>query len=192
MKKILLLLLSISIIISSCKKEEESINSIIGVWKLWNFTTHYESGYIDPISEETIITETNNSTLVNEGVTVFSTPDTIIIWYYEIEESTIKQHEYINGALASSSTVEDKIQYQLINESTINMDGELLDISITNNELIITQDYNDTFLNNDTTEVISISEEMTLKKEASLPISNQRAINKKSKSRLKLFKNKKQ
>ena len=56
MKKLLLILFIIPLIFNSCKKEDDSPNSgsnntsgsILGTWKIENYTNTWTEGYIDP------------------------------------------------------------------------------------------------------------------------------------------------
>ena len=103
MKKILIILITIPLIFNSCKKEEDSPNSgnnntsgsILGTWKVENYTNTSTGGYIDPVSGTEVVTNTNVNT----------EPDNVEEYLTFTNDNTMLNHIYENDTLSSSSTM---------------------------------------------------------------------------------------
>ena len=103
MKKILIILITIPLIFNSCKKEEDSPNSgnnntsgsILGTWKVENYTNTSTEGYIDPVSGTEVVTNTNVNT----------EPDNVEEYITFTNDNIMLNHIYENDTLSSSSTM---------------------------------------------------------------------------------------
>ena len=103
MKKILIILITIPLIFNSCKKEEDSPNSgnnntsgsILGTWKVENYTNTSTEGYIDPVSGTEVVTNTNVNT----------EPDNVEEYLTFTNDNIMLNHIYENDTLSSSSTM---------------------------------------------------------------------------------------
>ena len=103
MKKLLIILITIPLIFNSCKKEEDSPNSgnnntsgsILGTWKVENYTNTSTGGYIDPVSGTEVVTNTNVNT----------EPDNVEEYLTFTNDNTMLNHIYENDTLSSSSTM---------------------------------------------------------------------------------------
>lgn len=99
MKKLLIILITIPLIFNSCKKEDDNPNSgnnntgsnnntsgsILGTWKIENYTNTSTEGYIDPVSGTEVVTDTDVNTGsgdVEEYLT-FTNDNTILDHIYE-------------------------------------------------------------------------------------------------------------
>lgn len=97
MKKLLLILITIPLIFGSCEKEDDSPNSgnnntsgsILGTWKVENYTHTDIEGYIDPVLGTEVITNTSES----------SGPDDGEAEYMTFQDDTILTHTYNNDTL---------------------------------------------------------------------------------------------
>jgi hypothetical protein len=104
MKKLLIILITIPLIFNSCKKEDDSPNSgsnntgsnnntsgsILGTWKIENYTNTMSEGYIDPVLGTEVVTNTEVSTGPDQGTEEYLT------FRYD---NTILDHYYFNDTL---------------------------------------------------------------------------------------------
>ena len=103
MKKILIILITIPLIFNSCKKEEDSPNSgnnntsgsILGTWKVENYTNTSTEGYIDPVSGTEVVTDTD----VNTG------PGDVEEYLTFTNDNTILDHRYENDTILTTDTM---------------------------------------------------------------------------------------
>tara|TARA_B110000858_G_scaffold26848_1_gene28043 strand:+ start:103 stop:684 length:582 start_codon:yes stop_codon:yes gene_type:complete len=103
MKKLLIILITIPLIFNSCKKEDDSPNSgsnntsgsIIGTWKVENYTNTMSEGYIDPVSGTEVVTYTD----VDTG------PVDVEEYLTFTNDNTILDHIYENDTLSSIDTM---------------------------------------------------------------------------------------
>ena len=104
MKKILIILITIPLIFNSCKKEDDSPNSvsnntsgsIIGTWKIENYTNTDTDGYIDPVLGTEVVTDTdvNSGPSGNEQEFLTFRSDNILL-----------EHHYNNDTLLEVDTI---------------------------------------------------------------------------------------
>jgi len=103
MKKILIILITIPLIFNSCKKEDDSPNSgsnntsgsIIGTWKVENYTNTMSEGYIDPVLGTEVVTNTEVSTgsVDVEEYQTFTNDNTSLNYQYE-NDTLISELEF--------------------------------------------------------------------------------------------------
>ena len=149
MKRLLFLLISTLLIFSSCEKEEENSNngsnntsgSILGTWKVENFSHTGTQGYIDPIFGTEVVTNTT----VNTGPEPYF--DSYITFRYD---NTLTEHSYHYDTLYMLTTW----NYTKNENEIIINSGDVLTITqLTSNNFsfINTNPDNIYTVNNDTT-----------------------------------------
>ena len=101
MKKILIILITIPLIFNSCKKEDgnqvyvEVSGSILGTWKIANYTNILTEGYIDPFSGTEVVTNTEVST----------GPGDVEEYITFRDDNTLLDHIYENDTLLGVDTI---------------------------------------------------------------------------------------
>ena len=99
MKKILIILIAIPLIFNSCEKEDENTNdtsgSILGTWKVENYTRTWTEGYIDPVLGTEVVTNTEVSTGPGDV-------EEYITFRYD---NTLLTHLYNNDTLLDVATI---------------------------------------------------------------------------------------
>jgi len=102
MKKLLIILITIPLLFNSCKKEDDTTDyylpnpsgSILGTWKIENYSYQYIEGYV-VFGTETIIHEQN-----------FNGPSNGVEEYLTFrDDSTLLNHMYENDILLSTDTL---------------------------------------------------------------------------------------
>ena len=133
MKKILIILITIPLIFNSCKKEDDSPNSgnnntsgsILGTWKVENYTITDIQGYIDPVLLTETILKTETLTMNTYPVNVFHIyRDNGTFSEYNYENDTIsgyQHYDYVKNGDEISLTFEgNDVRTQTVTSLTSN------------------------------------------------------------------------
>ena len=138
MNRLFLVLLIFPLIFISCEKDDENQNnnnlseSILGTWRVNNYTNYNDSGYIDPSTGDEIITYTEEWSGPAEGQESYAV---------FTDDNFMFQFEYYNDTLDYVDTV-NYIQ----NENIIVVITEYEDEDVDSTTLTITE-LTDTYLN---------------------------------------------
>jgi hypothetical protein len=161
MKKLLYTLLAVSIIFSSCKKEDEeptnsdevilTMDSILGTWEIISneviFSSETSHIVTDPIYGTQTVTVTNSL-----DSTWIETPDTreMRIFYVFRYDNTASQYNYSTSGVDSSVSVTYEFTYAITEDSLWLTGGEsnesyyMILESKTGNNMIISSEYEST------------------------------------------------